>query len=211
MKLKVNIKGSFRFRIIYHQLTFTLTRIGEVKKSFGLEIRLIKDRAQKLEYDGKGKAVDERVGKLNAEFRALKLQQGKNELMANTPNYGKPGQSHAELLAGKNNEEVLDMTNKLQDKSFESLARTRNLVETSRAVGQDAIDEMRRQRDQIKDIEGEVDAIDTHLKRAERLVMEFSRRIATDRIIQCFSFLNIVVMLGLILYVVVSGKSLSTR
>ena len=172
---------------------------------------MIKDRAQKQEYDAKGKAVDERVGKLNAEFRSLKLQQGKNELMANTPNYGKPGQSHAELIAGKNNDEVLDMANKLQDKSFESLSRTRNLVETSRAVGQDAIDEMRRQRDQIKDIEVEVDAIDSHLRRAERLVMEFSRRIATDRIIQCFSFLNIVVMLGLILYVVISGKSLSGK
>ena len=51
--------------------------------------------------------------------------------------------------------------------------------------------------------------IDSNLKRAEKLLMNFSRRMATDKIIQGFAVVNICVLLGLILYVAISGKSLS--
>ena len=44
--------------------------------------------------------------------------------------------------------------------------------------------ELRRQKDQIKDIETEVDNIDNTLKRAEKLVANFTRRMVTKKIIK---------------------------
>lgn len=50
-----------------------------------------------------------------------------------------------------------------------------------------------------------MDNIASNLVRAEMLVRNFTRRMATDRIIQAFFAINIVVMLGLVLYVAISG------
>ena len=140
-------------------------------------------------------------------------------------------------------DELLEGANQIQDLTFDSLARTRGLIEASKEVGTATIEELRRQKGQIEDIENEVDIIDSNLKRAERLLFNFSRRMATDRIIQvshyrwtrarsssllipfvhpvftdacvvvfivqAFTTINIVVMLGLVLYITISGKSLT--
>ena len=180
------------------------SRIRVVKKSFSNELSQVKDRMQRAEFDSKAKALDESVMKLSNEVRALKLKANKAELMKGVP-IGKAAFS----IEGKGNDELLAAAMNIQDKSFESLGRTRNMIEASKQVGADTIEELRRQRDQIKDIEKEVDNIDSNLRRAEKLVFEFSRRLATDKIIQGFAALNIVVMLGLILYVAISGKSLT--
>ena len=51
--------------------------------------------------------------------------------------------------------------------------------------------ELRRQKDQIKDIETEVDNIDNTLKRAEKLVANFTRRMVTKKIMKfLFIFTN---------------------
>jgi len=114
-----------------------------------------------------------------------------------------------ESLEGKTNEDLLTGASQLQDKTFESLTRTKQMIEASKEVGAATIEELRRQRDQMIDIEKEVDQIDTNLIRAGRLITNFSRRMATDRIIQGFSCINILVLLGLILYVAITKKSLS--
>jgi len=116
-----------------------------------------------------------------------------------------------ESLEGKTNEDLLTGASKIQDQTMESLTRTKQMIEASKEVGSATIEELRRQRDQMIDIEKEVDQIDTNLIRAGRLITNFSRRMATDRIIQGFSCINILVMLGLILYVAITKKSLSAN
>jgi hypothetical protein len=54
--------------------------IKEIKKSFGLELRLIKDREQKRDYDLKMKALDERVMIMNKDMKLIKMNQNKEEL-----------------------------------------------------------------------------------------------------------------------------------
>ena len=83
------------------------------------------------------------------------------------------------------------------------------MIEASKEVGNATLEQLRSQREQIIDIEADIDALDSTILRAEKLVVNFTRRMATDKIIQGFAALNIVVMLGLILYVAISGKSLS--
>lgn len=149
------------------------------------------------------KELDIAYTKHTAELRTFKSQHAKKELMA-----GMPVTGTQLTTAGKTNDELLAAANTLQDQSFESLARTKNLMESSIAVGTDTIEELRKQRDQIKDIENDVDNLGGTLVRAEKLLLEFTRRLATDRIIQGFAFLNVVVMLALLLYLAISGKAL---
>lgn len=181
-----------------------IVRIKDIKKSMGLELRLVKDKQERSEYDAAIKEIDERVTILTKDLKLAKSQSDKKDLFQD-----KKGMNSQFSTEGKNNDELLEGANQIQDLTFDSLARTRGLIEASKEVGTGTIDELRRQRDQIKDIEAEVDIIDSNLKRAERLLFNFSRRMATDRIIQAFTAINICVMLALVLYIAISGKSLT--
>lgn len=180
-------------------------RIKNVKKSFGLELRLVKDKTLKAEYDESGKFLDARLNEMNKNLKDVKMRQNKTDLFGGISSQGK----NAYSTEGLTNDDLLRDANVIQDKTVESLGRTKILIEESRTVGRATVDQLHRQKDQIRDIENDVDIMETNIRKAEKLVLNFSRRMATDRIIQCFAAVNIVVMLGLILYVVISGKSLT--
>jgi len=185
--------------------------IRDKKKNFSLELRLVKDRKEKSSMTEQAKALDMRFNKHVENVKAAKVQIGKKDLMAGASTQMAPGTKghNPYSTEGKSNDELLAGANELQDKSMESLSRTAALIEASKEVGTATIEELRRQRDQMVKIEEEVDVIATNLQRAERLILNFSRRMMTDKLIQGFTALNIVVMLGLIIYVAVTKKSLS--
>lgn len=56
------------------------SKIKDVRKSCGLELRVVKDRAEKSGYDGKMKALDEKVMLMNKELKMAKMKQNKQEL-----------------------------------------------------------------------------------------------------------------------------------
>ena len=159
-----------------------------------------------------GKALDEKVKKLTNDILLSRSLANKKDLMSGASTYGGNGNyvpKKEESLEGKTNEDLLTGASKIQDQTMESLSRTKQMIEASKEVGSATIEELRRQRDQMIDIEKEVDQIDTNLIRAGRLITNFSRRMATDKIIQGFSCINILVLLGLILYVAITKKSLT--
>lgn len=55
-------------------------KLKDIKKSFSLELRQIKDRAQKSDFDSKMKTLDERVMLLNKDLKLAKIKQNKQEL-----------------------------------------------------------------------------------------------------------------------------------
>lgn len=195
--------------IAVRDLDAKFVRVKEVKKSFGLELRLVRDRQQRNEYDTKAKMLDQRVGDCANEFARLKATNDRNQLVGSQQTGVLGSDGFAYTTEGKNNDVLLGEAHRIQDLTQESLMRTRNMVEASKEVGQATLETLRGQKDQIVDITNEVDKIDSSLERAEKLIMNFTRRMATDRIIQLFTAVNIVVMLGLILYVAVSGNSLT--
>lgn len=56
------------------------TKIKDVKKSYGLEMRLIKDRQEKYDYNVKMAAIDERLMLMNKDLKLIKIKQNKQEL-----------------------------------------------------------------------------------------------------------------------------------
>ena len=102
-----------------------VARLREVKKSFGLELRLVKDRTAKAEYDALAKALDEKVNTLGNELKQARTSQSRLELMQGSKN---GGESAVEALFanpyatdGKTNDDLLSGANLLQDKTLDSL------------------------------------------------------------------------------------------
>jgi len=95
---------------------------------------------------------------------------------------------------------------RIQDKTAASIAHTKAVVEATKEVGNATLEELHRQRDQIKDIDEEVMLIEDNLSRADKLIKTFGRRMATDKFIQCFTCLNVLLLVGVIVYAVVSKE-----
>lgn len=183
-------------------------RAKEIKKSFGLEMRLVRDRKERSVFESESKILEQRLEDCVKELARLKTKNDRKDLMGGKADAPASG-AFAYSTEGKNNDQLLGEANKIQDMTFESLNRTKNMIEASKEVGTATLETLRGQREQITEISNEVDKLDDKLGHASKLVMNFGRRMATDRLIQMFAALNIVIMLALILYVVVSGKSLA--
>lgn len=196
-------------------------RMKTVKKSFGLgnskisayfililtcfiEIKMIKDKTQKAEYEKKAKDYDVRLTTSISKLEVLRSGKEKKELMV-------VGNKNYNRLEGKDNDQLLEEASKIQDDTMSSLARTKNMVEASKDIGQSTLDVLYKQREQIAEIDHEISAMDGNLKRAQVLVKGFSKRLAGDRIIQGFVALNIILLVVVVIYVVVTGKSLASN
>jgi SNARE protein len=203
LKQKSNDPNEKMVEMLVKDCEQKILRVKEVKKSFTLELKLARDKTLRADFEGHMKEVDAKSDQLMKDFSLLKASNQKNSLFGDAvPTYQQPA-------AGRDNDSLLKDTHVVQDKTFEALARTRNLVQASKEIGAATVEQLVEQKEQIKSIEADIDAMDTNLIRAGKLVNNFARRMATDRIIQFFTAVNIVVLLGLILYVAGSGKSLT--
>lgn len=88
--------------------------------------------------------------------------------------------------------EAIDLQNKTQD----SLGNTKAMIAASKEVGMSTLEELERQRDVLSNIEKEIDRVDDNLARAEALMKQFGKRMASDKFIQCFAVLNCLLLLG---------------
>lgn len=180
-----------------------VSRIKDIKKSFGLELCLIKDKAVRAQYDSKAKEYEKRFNDCMKDIQAIKMKSDKNDLMKGTTKL-------TISTAGKTNDELLEGATKYQDQTVESLDRTKALIEQSKEVGTATLEVLKQQREQIKEIDVEVSNIDNNLKKAEKLLTGFARRMATDRMLQLLFGLNLCVLIAVIVYVIYTKKGFST-
>lgn len=114
--------------------------IKETKKSFQLELRMIKDRLTRNEYDKISKQ-NENEYKLQQQLLSdAKAKYTKSELF--NENRGNTNINHFDVK-GKGNDELLKEADSLQDKTLESLNRTRQMIENSKEVGTSTIEQLR--------------------------------------------------------------------
>jgi len=139
-------------------------------------------------------------------LRTVQEQQSRSSLLSGSS--AAEGGLGSKGMKGKGNDTLLDGANKIQDLTMASVNRTAAMIAESQELGQSTIENLKDQAAQIADINTEITVIDSNLKRAEKLITSFTRRMATDKIIQGFAALNIVVMIVLIGYVLITGKSL---
>ena len=83
---------------------------------------------------------------------------------------------------------------------------TNRLVKESIEVGEATMEELLQQREQIRNIDNEAMRIEDNLQRADKLIKAFGKRMATDKLIQCFACINILLLVGVIVYVVIKDR-----
>lgn len=109
---------------------------------------------------------------------------------------------------GRDNDDLLGATNTIQDKTFDATGRITSKIEDSKIVASGTLETLQVQREQLQGITDHVDALETRVERAKRLVLGFTKKIANDRFIQFFAFVNCILIITIILYVVLEKKEL---
>lgn len=175
-------------------------------RSFKMEIRLIFDHNERSRYDRELTSYEQSISQLTTEVKTLRSGGDRSKLFLGAKN---------DLSGNNNNEEdavaagsaMLADASRLQDKTGKALANTESMIGDAKNVANATVEELQRQRDQINNIEENVMKVDDHLNRADKLIKTFGKRMATDKLIQCFACFNIMLVVGIVVYIVVKGES----
>jgi hypothetical protein len=178
------------------------------KRSFKMEIRLIQDIAVRRQYEGRLQQLDQQLKTLQQDVKALQAESARGELFVQAHHDEGGGEKLDGVRAG---DAMLKEAASLQDKTQDSLANTKQMIAESKEVGVSTLEELNRQRDVISSIESETNRIDDNLQRAEALLKQFGKRMATDNFIQCFAVLNCLLLVGVVLYAVLKKGSITGK
>ncbi|KAJ3399713.1 hypothetical protein HDV05_001568 [Chytridiales sp. JEL 0842] len=171
-----------------------LTRSKQVHRSLLVEIRDLDDEL-KHDWEQKAKTYETTIAKLCSDVE-----------WAETSVKGGDGES-----GGQKRKEVDDMTAKeltvqalqVQDQTLGSTARTKMIVEQTIEIGTSVNVELKKQGEQIQNIADGVEQVESNLKRADKQLRVFMRRMATDKIFLAFIFLIVVaIIVAVALYIV---------
>ena len=168
------------------------------KKSYKMETRLVPDPRQKQMFENKLKGLSEQLSQCANDIKALRGNQQRGELFVGAR--GDQTNVRGEMSGAEAGSMMIDEMNDIQDKTKSSIMNTKNMVAASKQVGEATMEELLRQREQIRNIDDEVMRVDDNLNRADKLIKNFGKRMATDRFIQCFACVNMLLLVGVIIY-----------
>ena len=175
------------------------------KRSFKMEIRLVQDVNQRRKYESRLASLDQQLQTLVADCKAIEAENNRGELFVG----GEEGADTEGMSGEEAGDRMLKEASALQDKTQDSLNNTKQMIAQSKEVGTATLEELERQRGVIENIDREADRIDDNLARAEVLLKQFGKRMASDHFIQCFAMINCLLLLGVVLYAVIKGGSLT--
>lgn len=168
------------------------------KRSFKMEIRILDPSARKT-YEGELMNHEQNLAELTADLKAFRAENSRNQLFV-----GAHSDADRESLQNSG-DKMLSDANRLQDKTAESLANTQNLIADSKMVGMQTMEDLERQRNTLGDIDNDVMRLEDNLNRADKLIKSFGKRMATDKVIQCFACTNVLLVVGVIAYYIYDG------
>ena len=179
------------------------------KRSFKMETRLVSDQGMiRKQFENKLAQLDEELKAAVADARAIKQEMEREELMEGQNDNAKVDNGVTDEQAG---DYLLDESKKIQDKTQESLNRTKQLVAESKEVGVSTLEELERQRDQIGSIDADADRIVDNLERSQALIKHFRKRMASDKFVQCFAVINALLLVGVVAYPILKGGEFADK
>jgi len=185
------IKGDSLNGVKLKNAQIKINDILETKKHYGMELRQVKEKARKVSYEVKLKSYDERLREMIDVIDAMDRRRQRTELL-NTRDGAKSIFNYDSK--GKDNQELLNATSDVQDHMELALDRTEATMEDTHKIGLETIEQLQKQQEQMKNINSELDNMETSLQRANRLITEFTQRMMTDRVIQGFFLINTVLL-----------------
>eukprot|EP00586_Coscinodiscus_wailesii_P018026 CAMPEP_0172519950 /NCGR_PEP_ID=MMETSP1066-20121228/291717_1 /TAXON_ID=671091 /ORGANISM="Coscinodiscus wailesii, Strain CCMP2513" /LENGTH=382 /DNA_ID=CAMNT_0013302625 /DNA_START=98 /DNA_END=1243 /DNA_ORIENTATION=+ len=158
------------------------------KRSFKVECRLVADPSERKQFETRLGRHEDTLGELQSDLNALKNEAKRGMLFDGAAGDGD------ELNAEASGDALINQMHGIQDKTQDSLDRTKQMVLESKEVGMGTLEELKRQREQMERIEEETMKIEDNLKRSEKLLKTFGRRMATDKFIMSCAVLNVCLM-----------------
>lgn len=103
--------------------------------------------------------------------------------------------------------QVAQQALQVQEKSQIATGRIKQALEQTIEIGTVTASELKRQGEQIKNVQNNVNIVDNNIKRANKQLKVFMRRLATDKIFIVFIFLIVIgIILAIVLYVLKDRK-----
>lgn len=172
-----------------------LEQANQTKLSYKMESRLVIDPKIKNRYKSKLNKHEVYLNKLTLEVQEIAHNDKHNELSPDIETGITTNKSYSNR--------IISYINGIQDKTQTSLTRTIELIGESKNVGSTSLLELTRQREQIESVNNDMERIEDELTRADRLIKTFAKRIATDKLFQCFSCVNSLLFISLIIYTII--------
>ncbi|KNC50342.1 Qb-SNARE [Thecamonas trahens ATCC 50062] len=180
--------------------------IGEVKQdlkwakqlmmSYRVELRDL-TTVQQATYRQKTKAHTQRLQQLQVDLN-MAVKEAKRQALL--PAAGEEG---VEL----GTRETLSQAEALQGQSQASVARSRAMVEDTIEVAASTATTLQGQTEQLGRIHAGVEEVESNMKRADRQLRIFARRMMTDKIILCLIFCIVVAFIMVIIYSSIKGRN----
>jgi len=183
----------------------TLRSATGTKRSFKMEIRLVQDVNLRSKYSKRLKKLEQELRTLKADLKALQAEEHRGELFIAGGASGPDGNGEMDPTMAGNN--MLNEAAGLQDKTQDALGNTKAMIAASKEVGVSTLEELQRQREVIDNIDKEADRMGDNLARAEALMKQFGKRMASDKFIQCFALLNCLLFVGVVIWAIFKGKA----
>lgn len=144
------------------------------------------------------------MSQFTSDIQGLKSESNRNQLFLNA-NSGGGNKYTEEADPVRNGDLLLDGAENLQDKTQQALENTKFMITESKNTGMLTLEELERQRQQINSVDNNVGRLEDNLNRADKLIKTFGKRMATDKLIQCFACVNILLIVGVVVYSIVKG------
>ncbi|KAJ3026943.1 UNVERIFIED_CONTAM: hypothetical protein HDU68_004790 [Siphonaria sp. JEL0065] len=167
-----------------------LTRAKQVHRTIVVEIRdLPKELAP--DWEAKAKGYEAEIGQLlqDVEWAETTAKSGGDEPKKRTPD---------EMTA----KELTQQAMVVQEQTHEATARTKRIVEQTIEIGAAVNNEIVKQGEQIHNIAEGIQHVESNLKRADKQLRVFMRRMSTDKIFLLFIFLTVIgLVVAIVLYI----------
>lgn len=179
-----------------------LRNIKSNTRSFKAEIRLLPNPDERNRYKNDLSRYEEVIAQVTTELKGLRSEGNRQKLFL-----GAQGDNNIDFENDPraSGDALLDEAGRIQDKTQQSISNTRRMIQESKEVGMQTTEELQRQRTQLENIDNDVMRMENNLNRADKLIKTFGKRMATDKLIQCFACTNILLLVGVVVYVVVKG------
>ncbi|ORX61033.1 hypothetical protein BCR36DRAFT_579094 [Piromyces finnis] len=166
-----------------------LQRVGIIRRSMIHEINDLTNSEETMLWEGV-------INSLEAQQQALQQELLNAEAKA-------PTISAASITAK-------DMTNAaltIQQASKESASRTKQVVDNIIMIGADVNLDLQMQTGQLENVEGNVELVESNLRRADKQVRIIMRNLQKDKIFMSMFFLMIVAIISAIIVILLMSKS----
>ncbi|KAJ3014430.1 hypothetical protein HKX48_005140 [Thoreauomyces humboldtii] len=172
-----------------------LARAKKIHRSIVVETRELSG-AKQGEWENRARSYETRIAKLVQDVEWAETSAERDE---------GAGKRKTEELTTK---EITGQAMQIQEQTQQSTTRAKRMVEETLEMGLAVKDEVLKQGQQMTKVQEDLETIDNNLKRAEKQVRVFVRRMATDKIFIIFILLIVVLVIACVVLYVLKTKGI---